>query len=119
MRPHHQPTTIAILGADTLVEDILAQLLQHEGYNTRLLEVHPAGVEDELLDSVDLLLLSPSLSPDVREAFLGAARSTSKTAHIPILSIPPALKLALLDELAASLSWRSLFDELVDEIEVA
>jgi hypothetical protein len=29
----HQPTTIAVLGADTLVEDILARLLREEGYD--------------------------------------------------------------------------------------
>ena len=37
-----QQTTIAILGADTLAEDILAQqLLWDEGYATRILEAYP------------------------------------------------------------------------------
>ncbi len=52
-------------------------------------------------------------------AFLGAMRSTPKTAAIPVLSLSAALKLALLDELSASLSWRSLFEELVREIRAA
>ena len=41
MLHHHRPTTIAILGADTLAEDILAKLLREAGYETRLLEAHP------------------------------------------------------------------------------
>jgi hypothetical protein len=37
---HHRPTTIAVLGTDTLVEDILARLLEREGYDVRTLEAH-------------------------------------------------------------------------------
>ncbi len=117
--PTSSTTTVAILSADTLVEDILARLLECEGYNTRLLEAYPADLVDELLDGVDLLLLAPSLSPDVRGAFLSNMRSTPKTAAIPVLSLSPTLSLALLDELAASAPWQSLFEELLDEIETA
>jgi hypothetical protein len=46
-------------------------------------------------------------------------RSTPKTAAIPVLSLPAALKLALLDELGASASWRSLFEVLVGQIGAA
>jgi hypothetical protein len=63
---HHpqQPTTIAIVGADALAEDILAQLLQEEGYTTRVHEVHPIGLTEELLDGVDVVLLAPeNLTP--------------------------------------------------------
>ncbi len=74
---------------------------------------------DELLDGVDVLLLTPSLSPDVRGAFLSNMRSTPKTAHIPVLSLSPTLSLALLDELAASAPWQSLFERLLDEVESA
>ncbi len=120
MRQHHQPTTIAILGADTLGEDILARLLQQEGYATRLIEAHPTGfVDDEPLDGVDVLLFSPGLKDSVREAFLEAMRSTQETAAIPVLPLSAALKLALLDELSASASWRSLFEELVGQIGAA
>ena len=115
----HQPTTIAILGGDTLVEDILARLLQDAGYVTRVLEAHPAGLADGLLDGVDVLLLAPGLDAEMSGAFLGAMRSTPKTAAIPVLSLPAALKQALLDELGASASWRSLLEELVGQIAAA
>jgi hypothetical protein len=122
MRQHHQQrTTIAILGADTLGEDILARLLQQEGYATRHLEAsYPTGfVDDEPLDGVDVVLLSPALDAEVREALLEAMRSTPNTAVMPVLTLPAALKLALLDELSASASWRSLFEELVGQIGAA
>jgi hypothetical protein len=120
LRQHHQPTTIAILGTDTLGEDILARLLREEGYATRLIEAHPTGlVDDELLEGVDVVLLSPALDAEVREALLEAMRSTPKTAAIPVLPLSAALRLALLDELSASASWRSLFEELVGQIRAA
>ena len=112
----HKPTTVAILGTDTLAEGILARLLEHEGYSTRILEAYPTGVVDELLEGVDVLLLAPSLKADVRGAFLEAMRDNPKTAHIHTLSFSAALKLALVDELSASASWRDLFEELVGEI---
>jgi hypothetical protein len=87
-------TTVAILGSDTLAEDILARLLQKEGYNTRLLGASPAGVVDELLEGVDVLLLAPGLNPEVRRAFLEAMRGNPDTAAMPVLPLSSALKLA-------------------------
>ena len=117
---HQHLNTIAILGADTLAEGILARLLEREGYATTILEARsPTGALDELPEGVDLLLLTPGLSPDKRVAFLETIRSTPKAAHIPVLSLPATLKLALLDELATSASWRSLFEELVGQIGAA
>ena len=61
----HSPTTVvAILGASTLVEDILAQCLEREGYSTRHIEAHPTGHMHELLEGVDLLLLAPGLDAE-------------------------------------------------------
>jgi hypothetical protein len=59
-RPGSTPTpvVVALLGPDRLAEDILAWTLQKEGYSTRLLGAYPAGVVDELLEGVDLLLLT-------------------------------------------------------------
>ena len=51
--------------------------------------------------------------------FPGAVRSTPKTPTIPALSLPATLKLALPDDLPTSASWRSLLEELMQEIEVA
>lgn len=114
--PSGTTTTVAILGSDTLAEDILARLLEHEGYAPRIIEAHTTGVVDKLLEGVDLLLLTPSLSPDVRGAFLEAMRSNPKTAHVPVLPLSGALRLALLDELSTSSSPQSLFEELVGQI---
>ena len=116
--PHSRSTTntVAILGADTLVEDILARLLKREGYHVRHLEAHPTGLVEDPLDGVDVLLVAPGLDDGVRETFLEAIRSTPKTAAIPVLPLSSALKLALLDELSAGISWRSLFEELMEQI---
>ncbi len=119
MKQHLQPTTVAILGADALAEDILARLLHEEGYATRLLESHPTGPVEELLDGVDVLLLAPDLKDGVRRGFLEAAGGGPGTAAIPVLSVPTTLKLALLDELSAGISWRSLLKGLVHEVEAA
>jgi hypothetical protein len=107
---------VAILGTEALSEDILARLLEREGYHVRHLEAYPTGLIDELFDGVDLLLLAPGLDAEARDAFLEAMGSAPKTAAIPVLTLSSALKLALLDELSASASWHSLFEKLVEEI---
>jgi hypothetical protein len=111
------PTVVAIAGAGTLSEDILARLLERESYDVRHIEAYPMGSMDELLDGVDVLLLAPGLKDGVREGFLEAMRSTPQTADIPVLSISATLKQALLDELSASRCWRILLKELLQEIE--
>jgi hypothetical protein len=112
-------TVVAILGADTVVENALAQLPEGEGHSTRHLEAHPAGLMDELLDGVDILLLAPGLKDGVRDSFLEAMSSTPKAEAIPVLTLPATLKLALHDELSAGVSWGSLFEELVRRIAAA
>ncbi len=67
---HQHLNTIAILGPDTLAEDILVRLLEREGYAVRSLGAYPSGVVEELLDGADLLLLAPGLDSDVRRTFL-------------------------------------------------
>jgi hypothetical protein len=119
--PSSTPTkVVAILGTDTLAEGILARLLEHEGYATRLLEAsYPMRIVDELLEGVDLLLLTPGLKADVRGAFLEAMSSSPKTAAVPVLSFSDTLKLALVDELAVSVSWQNLFKELTSHMGAA
>jgi hypothetical protein len=117
--PRSAPTTVvvAILGTDALSEDILARLLEREGYHVRHLEAYPTDPMDERLEGVDVLLVVPGLKDGAaREAFLEAVRSTPKAEAIPVLTLPATLKLALLDELSAGASWRSLFEELVGHI---
>ena len=114
--PRSATTTIAILGTDALAENILARLLEREGYHVRHLETYPTDPMDERLDGVDVLLVVPGLKDGAREAFLEAVRSTQESAAIPVLPLSSALKLALLAELSAGASWRSLFEELVGQI---
>jgi hypothetical protein len=45
-----------------------------------------------------------------------AVLSIPKTAVKPVLALSSVLKVALLDELSASASWRSLFEELVEQM---
>ncbi len=112
-------TVVAILGTDALAEDILARLLEREGCSTRHLQAYPTDPMDERLDGVDVLLLVPELKDGARQAFLEAVRSTQESAAIPVLTLPATLKLALLDELSAGASWRSLFEELTTQIGAA
>ena len=90
---HPEPTTIAILGADTVVGRALCALLEDSGYRTTLLDSYPTGVVDELLDGAELLLLAPRLDEDVREAFLGAmGKSTPQTADMPVIALTTTLE---------------------------
>jgi hypothetical protein len=57
-----QPKTIAILGADAVVENALAQLLEGEGYSTKVLKPFPMreALEEGLPPGgVDLVVLAP------------------------------------------------------------
>ncbi len=117
---NQQRARVAILGANTLLDRILVRLLKDEGYDTKLLEAYPTGLIDELLHSVDVLLLSPYLDPDVRWAFLEAMSSIPDAAQkTPVLSLSVPLQMALQDELSVNVSWQSLFEGLVQEIESA
>lgn len=119
-RPSSTPkTVVALLGTDTLAEDILARLLRREGYTTRIIEASPTEAPDELLDGVDVLLLAPGLDAELRSTLVEAMKSNPKTSHIQTLSFSDALKVALVDELAGSASWQSLFEELIGQIGAA
>jgi hypothetical protein len=110
---------VAILGTGTLSEDILAQLLESEGYHIRHLDAPPTGLMDGLLEGVDVLLLSSGLEDGAREGFLEAMSTTQETSAISVLPLSSALKLALLDELSADASWSALFEELTSQIGAA
>ena len=89
---HDQPTTIAILGCDTVLRRALSVLLESSGYDTTLLDSYPTGVVDELLDGTDLLLLVPGVDEGVREAFLGAmGKSTLQRGDMPVIALSTAV----------------------------
>jgi hypothetical protein len=68
---------------------------------------------DEPLDGVDALLVTPGFNAEVREASLEGMRRAPKSAAISVPPLSSALNQSPLDELSASASWRSLFEELL------
>jgi len=117
---HHQPTTIAILGADTVVGRALCALLESYGYHTIPLDSHPTGIVDELLDGADLLLLAPRLDEGVREAFVGAmGKSTPQKAEMPVIALTTAVEESPQDEGVRSVPWPCETKALVERIEAA
>jgi hypothetical protein len=130
--PYHQPTTtIAILGASTLGEHVLALLLEDEGYTAKLIKapptpstttvrLHEGGSLEELLEGVDVVLLwpAPTLRDETREAFVGAMRSACAEAKIPVVALSPSLAVASKDELAGEVPLMRQFEQLLWIIKV-
>jgi hypothetical protein len=114
-----QPTTIAILGADTVVGSALRALLEGHGYRTVPLDTHPTGVVDELLSDADLLLLAPRLEEDARDAFLGAmGKNNPQGADLPVIALFTAVEEGLLEkEGALRVPWPCETRALVERIE--
>ena len=121
MQHHPQPPTIAILGCDTVVGRSLSVLLESHGYNTVLLDSHPTGVVDELLDGAHLLLLTPRVDEGVREAFLGAmGKSTPQKAEMPVIALSTPVEEDLPEkEGIISVPWPCETKILVERIEAA
>jgi hypothetical protein len=118
---HPQPTTIAILGCDTVVGRSISVLLEGSGYHTRLLDAYPTGVVDELLEGAHLLLLTPRVDEGVREAFLGAmGKSTPQKAEMPVIALSTAVEEDLPEkEGVISVPWPCETKVLVHRIEAA
>jgi hypothetical protein len=114
-----QPTTIAILGCDTVVGSSLSALLESSYYETILLDSHPKGVVDELLEGAHLLILTPRVDKGVREAFLGAmGKSTPQKAEMPVIALHTALEEDLPEKGGViSVPWPCETKDLVECIE--
>ena len=121
MRHHDQPTTIAILGCDTVVGRSISVLLEGSGYETTLLDAYPTGVVDELLAGVHLLILTPRVDQGVREAFLGAmGKRVPQRAHMPVIALHTALEEDIPEkEGVISVPWPCKTKVLVERIEAA
>ena len=121
MEHHPQPTTIAILGCDTVVGRSLSVLLEGSGYKTTLLDAYPTGVVDELLEGANLLLITPRVDKGVREAFLGGmGKNTPQKAHLPVIALHTALEEELPEkEGVIRVPWPSETKDLVERIEAA
>ena len=118
---HHHPATIAILGCDTVVGRSLCVLLEGSGYKTTLLDAHPTGVVDELLEGAHLLILTPRVDEGVREAFLGAmGKRVPQKADMPVISLHTAPEEGLpLKEGVIRVPWPTETKVLVEHIEAA
>jgi hypothetical protein len=118
---HPQPKTIAILGCDTVVGSSLSALLESSGYGTILLDSHPTGVVDELLEDAHLLILTPRVDQGVRKAFVGAmGKSTPQKAEMPVIALYTATEDDLPEEEGViRVPWPCETKVLVDRIEAA
>jgi hypothetical protein len=121
VQQQRQPTTIAILGCDTVVGSSLSALLEGSGYETILLDSHPTGIVDELLEGAHLLILTPRVDEGVRETFLGAmGKKTPQKAEMPVMALHTALEEDLPEkEGVISVPWPSETKVLVERIEAA
>ncbi len=121
MPHHHRPTTIAILGADTVVENAIALLLGGAGYSTKVLEEPSAFAADaeEQLVGVDLLLLTPSLREETREGFLKAIEAAPATVGMPVLTLSTAPQREPNDRTAGMVPWPTPLENLRLAIEAA
>jgi hypothetical protein len=112
------PTTIAILGGNSVAGRALEALLQGVGYDTRLIEDPPERSPEQLLEGVRLLLLAPTLSAESRETLLAEMGSTLDAAQIPVLTLSTTLKGALSDG-HAFIPWPCRLEDLTKKIEAA
>ena len=112
------PTTIAILGGNSVAGRALEALLQGVGYDTRLIEDPPERSPEQLLAGVRLLLLAPTLSAESREVLLAEMGSTLDAANIPVLTLSTTLKEAL-GEGPVSIPWPCRLEDLTRKIEAA
>ena len=121
MPHHHRPTTIAILGADTVVENALSLLLGGAGYSTKVLEDPSAFAAnaEEQLQGVDLLLLTPSLRGETQEGFLKAIEAAPAASDVPVLTLSTAPQDELNDRTAGVVPWPTPLEDLTRAIEAA
>ena len=112
------PTTIAILGGNSVAGRALEALLQSVGYDTRLIEDPPERSPEQLLEGIRLLLLAPTLSAESRETLLAEMGSTLDAANIPVLTLSTTLKEAPGDG-PAFIPWPCRLEVLTKKIEAA
>src|SRR5918993_5005473 len=112
------PTTIAILGGNSVAGRALEALLQGVGYDTRLVEDPPEKPAEQLLEGVRLLLLAPTLSAETRESLLAEMGSSLDAANIPVLTLSTSLKEALAGG-PAFIPWPCRLEDLTRKIEAA
>jgi DNA-binding response OmpR family regulator len=114
-----EKTTIALLGTDTAVGWAILLLLQEEGYEIRMVEALRAGLPDDLMEGVDLLLIPPDLIHRRCEESLAALRGKRERIGVPVLSLTAVKEGLLHEEEVRVVPWPINIEELAREIEGA
>jgi hypothetical protein len=144
LREQPTTTTVAIIGANPVVENALAHLLAGEGYSTTVLKpftlMEGESLEEEqmpsLLGGANLVVLAPSLSTREVDTFLAYRRGRASKQRTPstpsappptdtpvvVLCTPmkdsPALLLEEEDKaVTRSVAWPTTRERLVREVE--
>jgi hypothetical protein len=112
------PTTVAILGGNSVAGRALEALLQGVGYDTCLIEDPPERAPEQLLEGVRLLLIAPTLSAESRESLLAEMGGKLEAANIPVLTLSTTLKEALNDG-PVFIPWPCRLEDLTRKIEAA
>lgn len=113
------PTTIAILGGNTVVGHALALLLAGVGYETKALEALPTGLAKDLLGGADLLLVSPGLSDERRVESLAILGGVEGKIRIPVIELTSAVQEELFADRTELVPWPTSIQALAREIEAA
>jgi hypothetical protein len=108
------PTTIAILGGNTVAGLALSFLLRDAGYEAIILKAPPPR---DLLRDVDLLLVSPDLDDERRKESLAILKGDDEALGVPVLAFSSAVEENVFAEEATDTSWPVEIGGLVREIE--
>ncbi len=112
------PTTVAILGGNSVVGRSLEVLLRGAGYGTRIIDEPTPDYPHDLLEGVRLVLVVPTPSTESRERFLAIMRGRSGGTAIPVLMSSMVLNRVLSDP-TGSVPWPCRLEDLKNEIEAA
>lgn len=99
-----------------MVDRALVILLQGVGYETRAVEDPAAGDPGELLEGIQLLLVTSAPDAETWGPFLAGVRGTTE---VPILTLSMALGGTLGEEEEGLVPWPCLVQDLKRHIEAA
>lgn len=97
----------------------LSLLLNSVGYDTKVLDSPPTGMSEDLLEGVDLLLISPHLAKGRRQESLAVLKGTRDKVGVPVLGLSSASSGGMLDDGVELVPWPINIDALAREIEGA
>ena len=115
-RQVRSPTTIAILGGNTVAGLALSFLLRDAGYEAIILKALPAR---DLLRDVDLLLVSPDLDDERRKGSLAILRGDDEGPRVPVLAFSATVEENVFAEEDSGSSWPVEIGGLARAIEAA